>query len=537
MKKTFALIKASMSEGMNLFKINTKKKSKITQILLPIFLVVVLMGTMYGYSDMIMEKLEPVNMEFVVLTIFVLVISLLTIIEGIYKSGSLLFNCKDDNLLLSLPIKKSMVLFIRVFKFYIFELLYNSLFLLPSMICYAIHVHPDAMFYFVSIIGLLLFPIIPILISCLIGTVITYIASKFKGKNIAQTVLTVGLILVIMYFSYNTENLLSNLAKNASSVNDFITKLYYPAGAYIELITKFDALKLLEFVAINIALFVVVIMLVGRLYFNINSSSKAVKTRKTRKEYKIKTLSPTKSIIKKELSRFINSPVFITNAGFGLVLFILGCIYMVVKFDNLSDTFAKGGIPMPMDVIKTYLPLVLYGFVCFSSFMTSITSSMISLEGKSINLLKSLPVSPYRIVKAKVLTALLVMIPCFIIGDLIVFIRFKFDLASIILILIASVVMPLIAEIIGILVNLKYPKMDAKNDTEVVKQSMSSAISVFIGMAIIGLTIFLLYKAVIAELSIKLIMLLFTIAYAVIYLLLELILHKTCEKSFDNISA
>ena len=118
---------------------------------------------------------------------------------------------------------------------------------------------------------------------------------------------------------------------------------------------------------------------------------------------------------------------------------------------------------------------------------------------------------------------------------MIVFITFKFDLLSIVLILIASVLLPLIAETIGIIINLKYPRMDAKNDTEVVKQSMSSTISVFIGMVMIGITIFLLYKALEAGISNIAIMLIFIGIYAVIYLGLEVFLHKTGDKSFENI--
>ena len=520
MKKLFSLIRASMTEGMNLFKISTKKKNFFTQVLLPILLILMLMGVMYSYSELIMEELHKVNMEFVLLTLFVILTSLMALIEGVYKSGSLLFNCKDDNLLLSLPIKKSTVLFIRVFKFYAFELLYNSVFLAPAMIVYARYVHPDAMFYVVSIIGLLVFPIIPILISCLIGTVITFISSKFKGKNYVQTIFIFVFLLGVIYYSYNSEDLFSNIAKNASSINDFITKLYYPAGVYIELITSFNVVKLLEFIFVHLGIFIITIILIGKLYFKVNSSVKAIKVSKTKKEYKIKTATPMKAIIKKEFNRFLNSPVFITNAGFGPILFIAGCILASVKLDQF----------------KSYSAIVMFGFICFTSFMTSITSSMISLEGKSFGILKSLPITPYKIVQAKVLTAILIILPCILIGDIIIFVRFGFDLWSILLILIATILFPLVAETFGIIINLKYPKMDAQNDTEIVKQSMSSMISVFSGMAIFGITAFLLYKAWDAKIPINLIMLIFTGVYVLIYLGLMVLLHKICDKSFDNIS-
>ena len=337
MKKMISLIKASMTEGMNLFRVNTKKKSLFTKIVLPILIALLLMGVMYSYSELIMEKLAPVNMQFVLLTIFIILTSVLIIVEGIYKSGNLLFNCKDDDLLLSLPIKKSTVLFIRVFKFYIFELLYNSIFLLPAMIVYARYTNPDILFYIVSLTGLLLFPIIPILISCLIGTVITFVASKFKGKNIVQTLITVIFLLGVLYFSYNSENLFNDIAKNAANINDFITKLYYPAGAYIKLITDYNTVELLKFIIINIALFIITIIVIGKIYFNINSNIKSIKIKKHNKNYKIKTSTPIKALIKKELSRFINSPVFITNAGFGLVLFIIGCTFITLKFDSVMQ--------------------------------------------------------------------------------------------------------------------------------------------------------------------------------------------------------
>ena len=102
--------------------------------------------------------------------------------------------------------------------------------------------------------------------------------------------------------------------------------------------------------------------------------------------------------------------------------------------------------------------------------------------------------------------------------------------------MVASIILPLIAETIGIIINLKYPRMDAKNDTEVVKQSMSSAISVFAGMAIIGITVFLLFKAVTSNISNNIIMLIFVIAFGIIYLLLDIFLHKICNRSFENIS-
>ena len=178
----------------------------------------------------------------------------------------------------------------------------------------------------------------------------------------------------------------------------------------------------------------------------------------------------------------------------------------------------------------------MFGLVCFSSLMTSITSSMISLENKSFNILKSLPVNPVTIINAKVLTAVVIMIPFFIIGDLIMFIKFNFNILEILMILVASVVLPLVAETIGIIVNLKYPKMDAENDTQVVKQSMSSMVAVFIGMGMLALSIYALVKLVQLQIATDLILLGGLAFYIIVYLLLLLYLRKKSIKDFNMIN-
>ena len=106
---------------------------------------------------------------------------------------------------------------------------------------------------------------------------------------------------------------------------------------------------------------------------------------------------------------------------------------------------------------------------------------------------------------------------------------------NIILILIASVILPFVAEMIGIIANIKYPKLDADNDTEVVKQSMSSMISVFAGMGMLALTGFVLFKAVEAKLSPIIILAGGVVTYAVVLLILLWYLSYKSVKEFEKI--
>ncbi len=536
MQKYISLIKVSLNHDMNIFKISKKKETIYTKYLFPLLFTLYLMFLVGSYTNKLITILKPMHIEYVVISIFSLGITIMTFMEGIYKSSSLLFNCKDDNLLFSLPIKKSTILFIRMLKFYIFELLYNSLFLIPVIIVYAINIHPSLNFYLSSIIALLLLPIVPIILSCICGFITTELSSKFKGKNFIQTIFTIIILLGVLYISYNLEGFINDIASKANSINEVITKIYYPVGAYISLITDFNIKTLIVFILGHVIISILTIIILGKLYYKINSSNKKVITSKRNKEYKIVTNKKSISFIKKELNRFLATPVFIINSGFGLVLHIVACIGICLKYDNIIESLIKVNPFLDKSTINGYIPIITFSLIVFSSLMTSITSSMISLEGKSISILKSLPIKVIEIVIYKVITALIIMIPCILLGNIILFIKFKYSILSITLLLISTILLPLVSELIGITINLRYPKLDANNDTEVVKQSMSSMLSVFVGMILIGLTVLSIFKLYDLGWNSNNIIILILIVYIIICICLLKLVNSTCEDSFNKMN-
>ena len=539
MKKLFSLLRACMTDGMQLFRFGKKQKGKKGGIAIAVMLVLCVGFSIWGYANMMIDSLLDSGLSFVVLTLFVLITSILTLAEGIYKSGSLLFNCTDDNLLLALPIKKSTVFFVRIFKFYVFELLYNALFLVPVMLTYAMRVEVGVSFYLASLAAIIFLPVIPVIVSCVIGGIVANVSAKFKLKNLVQIVVTTAILLLVLVAVGNIDVILAKLAEHASSINDLITKLYYPAGAYIGMVTDFNVINLVVFVLVNIALFTITALALGRIYYKINSKVKIVKARTGKTEYHVKSRSTMRAIIHKELKKFVDTPVFVINAGYGLVLFVVGCILLSFNFESITGLMGNYGTEVDFDMaemIMQFAPAILFGLICMASLMSSITSSVISLEGKSFNILKSIPVKPITIMAGKVLAAVLIMLPFILVGDLIVFIKYDFNFLEILLILLASVILPLVAEGIGIIINLKYPKMNALNDTEVVKQSMSAMVATFLGMGMTTLTAFAIIKTLESGVPMDE-MLLSGVGFFVLVLLAIMVyLKKVGVKKFNEIN-
>ena len=121
---------------------------------------------------------------------------------------------------------------------------------------------------------------------------------------------------------------------------------------------------------------------------------------------------------------------------------------------------------------------------------------MISLEGKAFNQLKSMPISGLKVIIAKVLAAMLLIVPITAFGSIIMAVRFQFGILEGVLVLVSVVVVPLVTELIGILIDLKYARFDAESDAVVVKQSAGVLVATFLGLGMVLLTISLLFAVV-----------------------------------------
>lgn len=264
-----------------------------------------------------------------------------------------------------------------------------------------------------------------------------------------------------------------------------LTRIYYPVGAYTTLIDKFNIIVFIKLLLINIIPFILFILLGGKYYFKIISNSKESIVRKNKNKKEVyKKNSPIRALTIKELKRYFSSPVYMFNTIFGLLLVLVLTILLCIKGNSIIEMLLSNELN-----INISIPVIYYVLVLFSCLMTSITSSSVSLEGKTINITKSLPISERDIFKSKIIYPYIIELPFVIISELIFFIIFKVNIIYILLIFSMSISSITLSSILGLVINLKYPKMNASNDTEVVKQSMSSMVAVFINMGIIIISV------------------------------------------------
>ena len=439
MMKMVSLLKAMMSQDMNLFKYKVKGSNNIKKVILILLLSIVFMSAIGSYYFMLAKMLRKIELTFIMLTIALLIPSIFTLIEGIYKSQGILFDAKDNDLLFSLPIKKRTIITARLIKMYIFQFIYNLIFILPALVIYIYLESPAFNFYFLSL---------------------------------------------------NSNNWLNAIVKNATSINDVITKIYYPIGAYINLIQHFDLLIFMKLLLINFIPLIIFILILNKSYFKTISRTKESSLVSNNTKLKFRKKSIIKALVLKEAKKYFSSPVYIFNTMFGLLLMIIFTIAICVNFKGTMSIMLNLS-NKDLVFLVSIVPKVYYCIIILLTFITSITSSSISIEGKSFNISKSLPISIEKSIAAKIIFSCLIMIPIILICNLIFIINFKVKILDFLAIFLISFIAPFISSCLGLIINLKYPKMNFTSDTEVVKQSMSSIISVLLGilmaMALIGM--------------------------------------------------
>ena len=107
-------------------------------------------------------------------------------------------------------------------------------------------------------------------------------------------------------------------------------------------------------------------------------------------------VSADAALLGRELSRFTTSANYMLNSGLGILFLVAGAVALVWKGNDflllLSAVFAEKA---------EAVPVLLCAVVCLLVSMNDMAAPSVSLEGKSLWLAQSLPVTAWQVIRAK----------------------------------------------------------------------------------------------------------------------------------------
>lgn len=494
-KKCFLLMKVQLSGQ---FKRKEKNRGSMLVFAAYVFLGLVVAA----YSFLVAFGLGAMELSHVIPGYALAITSLITLFFTTIKANGILFAYRDYDLLMSLPIKTGTVIASRFLTMYVMNVLFTAAVMLPMGVGYVIWAGPGIEFYPIWLIGILTAPLIPTTIATVLGSLIILFTSRFRHANILTTILTMALVCGIMALSFGMGNVeeeniaVSTLAQMGEMLSRTIHKIYPPAILFDSAVVSQNLPAFLAFVGTSAAWYLIFIKLVSLKYKSMNTG---LMTWHTRADYKVgvlKTSSPVMAVCKKEAKRFFGCPAYATNMGMGVVLMLLfGVAVAVMGMEKLEQWIEMPGMAA---ILVKMLPFMIAMLQCMSC--TSCVS--LSLEGKSLWILKSLPLEKKTIYQGKLLFNLLLTIPAGLLVSFMIAVRIPMDWGTRLLLFCVPVVYTVFISVLGIYFNIKMPKYDWTNETVVVKQSASSMAGIFGGMlnALIPLFLMLVLRGVFAEL-------------------------------------
>lgn len=507
LKNSFLMVFSSMFRGRK----NGKKLNPAFKIIIGIFALYVIaciFGAFIGMFWGIYKVFSATGFDwqwlyFAFAGIFALAFCF---IGSVLVAQKQMFEARDNELLLSMPIPSSYILMSRILVILLLNYLYESFILLPAIVVYFANAGFSVFTLIAFVISFITMPFFAMVFSCLFGWILGLISSRLRNKNIIPTIFSVVFLMAYFYIYSQFTSIAKKLMENGESIGEAIKKTMFPIYHFGVGIGEGNLLSVFLFVLCATVLSSITFLILSKSFIKITTANRGAKKIKYQAK-EMKQSSVQASLLKREIKHFVSNPLYLLNGAFGDIFMIVLPIVLILKKDVLFAVIDQ--IPMFKGLIA---PLCILMLITLAS-TNIISAPSVSLEGKTLWLVKSLPVSGAEILLAKAKAHVVLCLPASLFASLLIVSVMDFSLPMTLFVLITPAVFTVFQGLLGVFINLKFPKFDYLNEVAVIKQSMATMLTMFGSMGIVmGLT--LIYIAAVAIMSPELYILLATTTIA-----------------------
>lgn len=394
---------------------------------------------------------------------------------SVFNTYAGLYLSKDNDLLLSMPIPVRCIIASRLLSVYLMGTLYAGIVYLPAMIVYWVRASASAAVICGSLLLFVLISLFVLTLSCLLGWVIAKISLKLKNRGILTALFSLIFVGVYYAFYFKAQDLISYLIEHATQIGDKIKGAAYPlylfgcvgVGNWVAELT----------VGLTVfALFALTCVILSKSFLRIATATGKV-ARATYREKSVKAENADSALLRKEFRRFFGSANYMLNCGFGTLFLPAAGIFLLIKgrllIDNLNVLFQDGG---------AIVPVLLCAAACLLGSMNDAAAPSVSLEGKNLWLVQSLPVNPFQVLMAKArLQIIITGIPMIFFLICAAIVTFPVAPVGTILSIAVSLLYVPLAAFFALFLGVRHPNLTWSNEIVPIKQSMNVMVALFSG--------------------------------------------------------
>jgi len=430
--------------------------------------------------------LIPGGASWLYFSVFMIASFSIVFIFSIFETKSELFECKDNDLLLSMPIKPKDIVISRISVVLIYNYIEELIIMLPCIVSYSIFSRGDIIGVLGALVMSMLLPLFATAIASGVGYVVAIVSKRTKKNSFVTLAFSVFFLLIYIFgYSAVMENADSFFEGSFDVVPSDLPLLYFIGSA-----VKFAPVSFICIAILSIGSALLAYYVISKSYIKLVTDNKGEK-RTVYKEEKLKSKSALFALTSKELKRFFSSATYMLNTGLGIIFEIILAIFAVAKRDDLSEAVNILSSEIPIASAGEIIAPLMIAAVVFVGGLSSISSCALSLEGKNLWVLKTLPVRDCDVMLSKVLPHIIVSLPPTLISSVLLMIASSAPIKYLPFFILTPAAAIVFSAFLGLVINVAFPKFEYDNEAQPVKQSLSVFLVMIIQM-LVGIAVFVI---------------------------------------------
>lgn len=459
-----------------------KRRSRAGTLGYALLFAVLMLLVMLSFGSMALPlavMLVPQGLAWLYFVLMELSALMVSVLASAFTSYGHLFRCRDNQQLLALPIPPGAIFAVRCGGVYLTGLIYLLLAWVPSVVCYALAASRPGGALLAALPVALALAGVSMVLAVLLGWAVALLNRRARHKSLVTVVGTL-LFLAVYYAVFQwVGNAVDALALDAVQAGASASRAAAPLRLLgLAAVGNVPALLLLLAAAC--------MALCGKVLAKPYLRLLTLEPGRVKAEYRAKTQKkqpPRRALLRRELLHLGACPMWLLNCALSsLLLPVLGAAALWKAADLRVFTAAY---------LPESLPMLVCGMVCTIAAMNFITAPSVSLEGGTLWLLQSLPVTPQQVLRAKVELQLLLTLPAawLCAGCAMAALRIPAGQGLPVLAVLAAFVW-LTAQM-GLALGLCLPNLHWVSEAAVVKRSAASMLAMFGGWLLAGGVLFL----------------------------------------------
>lgn len=553
MNNYFKLLKVLYKNARSPFTNGTGKTKILRSVLGWIFLIAVTVPLFIGIVELIFsgyDLLAKMNQQSLLLGTALAVNCVILLIFGVFYVINEFYYSSNLESILPLPLTPGTIFGAKFTLVVIYEYLSEILFLAPVLVAYGYKAGAGVIYYLYALMVYMLLPILPLAIDSILCMVIMRFTNIFKNKDLFKILggmlgvgIGVGINVVMNSMGGNiTPQQLQKILTNKNGMVNLITEKLFPtskiASTALLNYSGFEGFRnIFNFLLITVLVIALLVFISNRIYFKgalgLNqATTKKNKISKTEMNKATDQNSVVKTLVIREFRTIIRTPAYFMNCFIMNYIGPVIVLLILLSKKNKMPDISKLSLVFTNQHALTLILAISIGVIVFLVISNPIAATAISREGTNIFVNKYLPVSYNIQILSKIITGIVVNISGILVLLVIMAVIAKPPLYFILIVALLAVLATVLANVIGLFIDLVKPKLVWDDETKAVKQNMNVLISMVVNIVVQGALLYFLFKL---SLSFTAMVIALVAVYAAAIVLLSVIMSKVSFKTFQNL--